>query len=95
MPHHNERVELAMKLLECGPKLRRIGWDLEQAERLRAGMERLERKLREIDEAASLGGTTPYIECHHVAHRVVWCGAVKSLNDFEDQTRAVVSDLEC
>ena len=50
VPHRNERVELAMKLLECRQKLRRVGWDMEQAERLRAEMDRLEQKLREIDE---------------------------------------------
>ena len=46
----NERVELAMQLLECRQRLRRVGWDVEQAERLRAEMVRLEEKLREIDE---------------------------------------------
>jgi hypothetical protein len=50
VPHQNERVELAMKLLECRQRLRRVGWDVEQVERLRAEMDRLERKLRELDE---------------------------------------------
>ncbi|MBR0901339.1 hypothetical protein [Bradyrhizobium liaoningense] len=50
VPQQNERVELAMKILDCRQRLRRVGWDLDQAERLRAEMERLERKLREIDE---------------------------------------------
>jgi hypothetical protein len=46
----NERVELAMQILECRQKLRRVGWDEGQAKRLRAEMARLEQKLREIDE---------------------------------------------
>jgi len=50
VPHPNERVELAIRILDCRQKLRRVGWDLEQAEALRAEMERLARKLREIDE---------------------------------------------
>jgi hypothetical protein len=50
MPHQNERAELAMRLLECRQKLRRVGWDEEQAKSLRAEMERLEQQLREIDE---------------------------------------------
>jgi len=50
VPHPNERVELAIRILDCRQKLRRVGWDLEQAEGLRAEMERLARKLREIDE---------------------------------------------
>jgi hypothetical protein len=50
MSHLNERVELATKLLECRQKLRRVGWDEEQAKRLRAEMERLAQQLREIDE---------------------------------------------
>lgn len=48
--HQNERVELAMELLECRQRLRRVGWDVEQVQRLRAEMDRLEQKLREIDE---------------------------------------------
>jgi hypothetical protein len=48
--HPNERVELAMQILACRQKLRRIGWDEEQAKRLREEMGRLEQKLREIDE---------------------------------------------
>jgi hypothetical protein len=50
VPHPNERVELAIRILDCRQKLRRIGWDLERAEGLRAEMERLAHKLREIDE---------------------------------------------
>jgi len=50
MPHQNERVELAMKLLDCRQKLRRTGWDVERAKSLRDEMDRLEQKLREIDE---------------------------------------------
>jgi len=49
LPNQNERVELAMKILACRQKLRRVGWDVEQTERLRTEMERLD-KLREIDE---------------------------------------------
>jgi hypothetical protein len=48
--HPNERVELAMQILACRQKLRRIGWDEQQANRLRAEMAQLEQKLREIDE---------------------------------------------
>jgi hypothetical protein len=50
VPHPNERVELAMKLLECRQRLRRVGWDEEQAKSLREEMERLQQQLREIDE---------------------------------------------
>ena len=50
VPHNNERVELAFNILEVRHKLRRVGWDTEQAERLRRKMEQLEQKLREIDE---------------------------------------------
>jgi hypothetical protein len=50
VPHQNERVELAMRILECRQKLRRVGWDEEQVKRLRAEMDGLEQKLREIDE---------------------------------------------
>lgn len=50
VPHRNERVELAMKLLDCRHKLRRTGWDVERAKSLREEMDRLEQKLREIDE---------------------------------------------
>lgn len=32
--HQNERVELAMELLECRQRLRRVGWDVEQVQRL-------------------------------------------------------------
>ena len=50
MPHPNERVELACQILKLRHKLRRTGWDQEQAEKLRAEMKHLEQKLREIDE---------------------------------------------
>ena len=50
VPHQNERVELAMELLDCRQKLRRAGWDVEQAKSLREEMHQLEQKLREIDE---------------------------------------------
>ena len=50
LPHPNERVELAMQILECRQNLRRVGWDEEQARLLREEMARLEQKLREIDE---------------------------------------------
>lgn len=44
--HQSEHVELAMKILDRRQRLRRIGWDLEQSERFRAEMKRLERQLR-------------------------------------------------
>jgi hypothetical protein len=47
---HNERVELAMKLLDCRQKLWRVGWNEEQTKSLRAEMDRLEQRLREINE---------------------------------------------
>ncbi|MGF6433490.1 hypothetical protein ABIE91_008710 [Bradyrhizobium elkanii] len=40
----------AMKLLQCRQKLRRVGWDVAEAERLRGEMERLVQMLRELDE---------------------------------------------
>lgn len=43
----NERVELAMQILECRRKLRQTRDD---AVKTRAEMESLEQKLREIDE---------------------------------------------
>ena len=50
MPHPNERVELAMQILECRRKLRRAVWDDDTVKRIRAEIEQLKRKLREIDE---------------------------------------------
>jgi hypothetical protein len=50
MPHPNERVELAIQILECRRKLRKKGRDTLAAERLRTKLERLEKMLREIDE---------------------------------------------
>jgi hypothetical protein len=50
VPHPNERVELAMKILQCRRKLRRAGWDDAAVEDMKAEMERLEQKLRELDE---------------------------------------------
>ena len=50
MPHPNERVELAMQILECRRKLRLMASDDAATAKIRAGMERLEQKLREIDE---------------------------------------------
>jgi hypothetical protein len=46
----NERVEFAMQILECRRKLREAAWDDAAVKRIRAEMERLEQKLREIDE---------------------------------------------
>ena len=50
MPHQNERVELAMQILECRRQLRLMAWDATASAKIRADMERLEQKLREIDE---------------------------------------------
>jgi hypothetical protein len=50
MPHPNERVELAIQILECRRKLRKTARDTLAAERLRTKLERLEKMLREIDE---------------------------------------------
>jgi hypothetical protein len=50
MPHPNERVELAMQILECRRQLRLMAWDPAASAKIRADMERLEQKLREIDE---------------------------------------------
>jgi len=50
MANNNERVELAIQILECRRKLRQAGWDGATIEEIRAEMKRLEQKLREIDE---------------------------------------------
>ncbi|WP_156527814.1 hypothetical protein [Bradyrhizobium stylosanthis] len=50
MPHDNERVELAYKILRLRHELRQMGWTTEETEKLRAEMERLLKELREIDE---------------------------------------------
>lgn len=50
MAHPNERVELAMQILECRRKLRQAGWDDAAVESIRAEMARLEQEPREIDE---------------------------------------------
>jgi hypothetical protein len=50
LPHPNERVELAMQILECRWKLQQAGRDQIQIEKLQAEMARLEQELREIDE---------------------------------------------
>jgi hypothetical protein len=50
MPHPNERVELAMQILECRRQLRLMAWDDAATAKIRADMERLEQKLREVDE---------------------------------------------
>jgi hypothetical protein len=50
MPHPNERVELAMQILECRRKRRQAGWDDATVESIRAEMARLEQELRELDE---------------------------------------------
>lgn len=59
VPQRNERVELAMRLLDCRQKLRRTGWDVERAKSLREEMDRLEQKLSEIDKVPSVGGLCP------------------------------------
>jgi hypothetical protein len=48
--HPNERVELAIQILECRRRLRRAGWDDAAVEDMKAEMKRLEQKLRELDE---------------------------------------------
>ena len=50
MSHPNERVELAMQILECRRKLRQAGWDAAAVEEIKAAMKRLEQQLRELDE---------------------------------------------
>jgi hypothetical protein len=48
--HPNERVELAMQILECRRQMRSMAWDDAAIAKIRADMEGLEQKLREIDE---------------------------------------------
>ena len=48
--HENERVELAFKILELRHKIRRTDESAKEVETLRAQMEFLEQRLREIDE---------------------------------------------
>jgi hypothetical protein len=50
VPHPNERVELAMQILECRRLLRQTIWDDPTLEEIRTKLSRLEKKLREIDE---------------------------------------------
>ena len=50
MPRPNERVELAMQILECRRQLRLMAWHDAATTKIRADMELLEQKLREIDE---------------------------------------------
>ena len=50
MSHQNERVKLAMQILECRRQLRLMAWDDAACAKIRTDMERLEQKLREIDE---------------------------------------------
>jgi hypothetical protein len=46
----NERVELAMQILDRRRKLRQAGWDDVTAEQIQTEIRLLERQLREIDE---------------------------------------------
>jgi hypothetical protein len=46
----NERVELAMQILDRRRKLRQAAWDDATVEQIRTEIKRLERRLREIDE---------------------------------------------
>jgi hypothetical protein len=46
----NERVELAMQILECRRTLRHAAWDDAAVKEIRAEMQSLEQKLREIDK---------------------------------------------
>ncbi len=50
MAHANERVELAMQILECRRKMRLMAWDDAATAKIGAEMERLEQKLRDIDK---------------------------------------------
>ena len=50
MPHPNERVELAIQILECRRRLREAVWDDATLREMQAELTRLEQKLREIDE---------------------------------------------
>ncbi len=50
MAHANERVELAMQILECRRQLRLMAWDDAATAKIGAEMERLEQKLRDIDK---------------------------------------------
>ncbi len=50
MPHSNERVELAMQILECRRKLRQAAWDDATVKAIQAEMKLLEQRLREMDE---------------------------------------------
>jgi type IV secretion system protein TrbI len=64
VPHANERVELAYQILKLRHKLRLIHWDPEQFQKLRAQLEQLEQRLREIAQGARLIG----IYDSHVTH---------------------------
>ena len=44
MAHANERVELAMQILECRRKMRLMAWDDAATAKIGAEMERLEQK---------------------------------------------------
>ena len=50
MRSQNERVELAMQILDRRRKLRQAAWDDATVEQIRTEIKRLERQLREIDE---------------------------------------------
>ena len=50
MRSQNERVELAMQILDRRRKLRQAVWDDATLEQIRTEINRLERQLREIDE---------------------------------------------
>jgi hypothetical protein len=57
MPHQNERVELAMQILECRRQLRLMAWDDAACAKIRTDIERLEQSsARSTSKAASLVG---------------------------------------
>jgi hypothetical protein len=45
-PHPNESVKLAMKILECRHKLRRLGWDKKTVQGLQEEIARLSASFR-------------------------------------------------
>jgi hypothetical protein len=46
----NDRVELAIQILDRRRKMRQAGWDDATVEPIRTEIKRLEQQLREIDE---------------------------------------------
>jgi len=50
LPHPNERVELPFQVLQCRRKLRQKEQAVPYVQRLAAELERLEKRLQELDE---------------------------------------------